>query len=71
MAYRDLVFGGWCHPTCSATGVKLPASCWQPLGGKLTTGPVVGANTGGRSEMFVYGTDLGLWRRRQTAPSNG
>ena len=67
IAYTDLVFNGQFFPMYGATGVKLPASGWQPLGGKLTTEPVLGSNKDGRLEAFARGTDNALWHCWQTS----
>jgi hypothetical protein len=52
VACSDLKFNGQFFPMCGATGIALPASGWQPLGGKLRPEPVVGGNTDGRVEVF-------------------
>ena len=46
-------------------------SGWSSLGGVLTTDTAVIGNKDGRMEIFVRGSDNGLWHRWQTAPSNG
>jgi C1A family cysteine protease len=66
IAYTDLVFNGQFFPMYGATGVKLPNSGWQPLGGQLTTEPVAGHNQDGRIEVFARGTDNALWHCWQT-----
>ena len=68
IAYADLMFNGSFFPMYGATGVKLPASGWQALGGKLTTEPVVAANNDGRLEAFARGTDNALWHCWQMTP---
>lgn len=68
IAYTDLVFNGQFFPMYGATGVKLPSAGWQPLGGKLTTEPVLGSNKDGRLEAFARGTDNALWHCWQTSP---
>ena len=67
IAYTDLVFDGQFFPMYGATGVQLAASGWQPLGGKLTTEPVIGSNKDGRLEAFARGTDNALWHCWQTS----
>ena len=68
IAYADLMFNGSFFPMYGASGVKLPSSGWQPLGGKLTTEPVVRANKDGRLEAFARGTDNALWHCWQMTP---
>ena len=68
IAYADLMFNGSFFPMYGASGVKLPSSGWQPLGGKLTTEPVVGTNKDGRLEAFARGTDNALWHCWQMTP---
>ncbi|MEJ8848656.1 C1 family peptidase [Variovorax rhizosphaerae] len=68
IAYADLKFNGQFFPMYGATGVKLPQSGWQPLGGKITTKPVTGVNKDGRIEVFARGTDNALYHMWQTSP---
>ena len=68
IAYADLIFDGSFFPMYGASGVKLSASGWQSLGGKLTTEPVVRANKDGRLEAFARGTDNALWHCWQMTP---
>jgi hypothetical protein len=37
----------------------------------LTSDPVTAQNADGRLEVFVRGTDNGVWHRWQTLPGNG
>jgi C1A family cysteine protease/acylphosphatase len=67
IAYTDLKFNGQFFPMYGATGVKLPSSGWQSLGGGLTTEPVTGSNKDGRIEVFARGTNNALWHTWQTA----
>lgn len=71
VAYADLVFEGGFFPMYGATGVRLPVSGWQPLGGALTSEPVAGSNADGRIEVFARGADGALWHVWQTAPNGG
>ncbi|MFT3706079.1 MAG: peptidoglycan DD-metalloendopeptidase family protein [Archangium sp.] len=47
---------------------KGPWSGWNPLGGGLSSDPVVAANSDGRLEVFVVGFDGALWHKWQWAP---
>jgi acylphosphatase len=71
IAYADMVFNGQFFPMYGATGVKVPATGFQSMGGKITTPPVVQNNLDGRLEVFARGTDNALWHIWQTAPNNG
>jgi uncharacterized protein GlcG (DUF336 family) len=42
-----------------------PWSGWSPMGGGLTSEPVVGSNADGRLEMFAVGFDYALYHRWQ------
>ena len=68
VAYAALKFDGSFFPMYGATGIKLPASGWQSLGGRLTTEPVIGTNKDGRLEAFARGTDNALWHCWQMTP---
>lgn len=69
--YDALKFNGQFYPMYGATGVRLPQSGWQPLGGVITTEPVAGANKDGRIEVFARGSDNALWHLWQTAANGG
>lgn len=44
---------------------------WHSLGGVITSNISAGNNADGRLEIFVRGTDNGLWHKWQTTPNNG
>jgi len=48
---------------------------WFPFGAppgvRLASSPAVGSNADGRLEVFLVGSDGLLWKKDQTAPSNG
>ena len=67
IAYTDLVFGGNFYPMYGTTGIRLPQSGWQSLGGVITTEPAAGLNKDGRLEVFARGADNALWHVWQTA----
>ncbi|TIN97543.1 MAG: hypothetical protein E5Y06_04685 [Mesorhizobium sp.] len=71
ISYDDFKYDGQLYPMYGATGIILPSSGWQPMGGKLTTEAVAGNNKDGRIEVFARGTDNALWHIWQTAPNNG
>ena len=71
IAYADFKFGGQFYPMYGATGIALPATGFQSLGGALTSRVAVGRNKDGRLEAFALGTDNALWHIWQTAPNNG
>ena len=71
IAYADFKFGGQFYPMYGATGVALPATGFQSLGGALTSRIAVGRNKDGRLEVFALGLDNALWHIWQTAPNNG
>lgn len=50
---------------------KGPWSGWNPLGGGLSSDPVVATNLDGRLEVFVVGFDGALWHKWQGAPGGG
>ena len=58
-------------PCTGPTGVKLPATGFQSLGGQLTSRVAVGRNKDGRLEAFALGTDNALWHTWQVAPNDG
>jgi hypothetical protein len=70
IAYNDFKFNGSFYPMYGATGVVVPNTGWQSMGGILTTKPVVGRNKDGRLEVFARGTDNALWHIWQTS-ANG
>jgi hypothetical protein len=72
IAYDDFKYEGNLFPFYGANTVQLPATGgWSSLAGQITTRPVVGSNKDGRLEVFVRGTDGGLWHIWQTAPNDG
>lgn len=71
IAYDDFKFNGSLFPMYGASGVQLPSTGFQSLGGKLTTKPTLARNKDGRLEVFARGTDNALWHLWQTAPNNG
>ncbi len=71
IAYADFKFNSQFYPMYGATGVKLPATGFQSLGGTLTSRIAVGRNKDGRLEAFALGTDNALWHTWQTAPNGG
>lgn len=69
IAYNDFKFNGQFYPMYGATGVVVPATGFQSLGGVITTKPVVGRNKDGRLEVFARGQDNALWHIWQLAPN--
>ena len=55
IAYADFKFGGQFYPMYGATGIVLPATGFQSLGGALTSRIAVGRNKDGRLEAFALG----------------
>ena len=58
----------WCRPSMLPVA---PTGPWTSLGGRLTSGVTATTVPGGKTYVFVLGTDNNIWMRMGTWPSLG